>query len=81
MREDINFPQFRRYKNGQRYYKIINNSSFEEIQIIGSKTIVNTMEAKILPDKQLIMDLLHNYHDFAESVEETEYLRIKNKTS
>jgi hypothetical protein len=75
MTEDINFPQYRRYKNGQRYYKIINNNSFEEIQVIGSKRVTNTFEAKIFPDKQFIQDLLHNYEGFAEKIEETEYLK------
>ena len=48
--EDINFPTYRKYKNNKRFYKIINKKEFEEIQVIGSKILINHLLATQLPE-------------------------------
>jgi hypothetical protein len=63
--EDIKFPVFRKYKNNQRFYKIINSREFEEIQQIGSKKLLNLIKAEQLPEINLIHDLVYNYDSFA----------------
>ncbi len=71
--EDIKFPIYRKYPNNQRYYKIINKREFEEIQKIGSKTIVNSLTASQLPEFNLINDLITCYNGMALEITEEEY--------
>jgi hypothetical protein len=71
--ESIKYPQYRRYKNGLSYFKILSPVLFEEIKVIGSKRIVNAIEAKQYPEKVFINDLLLNYTSFADEISETEY--------
>lgn len=75
--EDINFPLYRKYKNHKRFYKIINKREFEEIQIIGSRSVIHHIHAKILPDFNFINDLISDYEAFAEVCSEEEYERMK----
>lgn len=68
----IIFPAYRKYKNNKNFFKIINEEAFEEISFIGSKVIVTKHLAKILPDRNLIADLLHD-SNFAEKSTQEEY--------
>ncbi len=69
---EITFPVFRKYKNNKHFFKIINENEFDEISFIGSKVIVTKHLAKILPDRNLISDLLHD-SNFAEKSNQEEY--------
>lgn len=53
----MEYPQYRKYSNGKNYFKVISATELEEIHFIGHKCFVNTMEAKILPDRNFIYDL------------------------
>jgi len=75
--EDINFPIYRKYKNNKRFYKIINKKEFEEIQVIGNKTVVNHIKASQLPEFNFINDLISDYDPFAEVITRAEYEKIK----
>ena len=68
----IIFPTYRKYKNNKNFFKIMNENEFEEISFIGSKVVVTKHLAKILPDRNLIADLLHD-SDFAEQSSQIEY--------
>lgn len=69
---EIIFPAYRKYKNNKNFFKIINENEFEEISFIGSKVIVTKHLAKILPDRNLIADLLYD-SNFAEQSTQIEY--------
>lgn len=69
---EITFPVFRKYKNNKHFFKIISENEFDEISFIGSKVIVTKNFAKILPDRNLISDLLHD-NNFAEKSNQEEY--------
>lgn len=71
--EDINFPLYRRYKNSRSYFKIINPTLFEEIQMIGSKKVIKQTEAKLFPEKLFIHDLIFNYGQMADEIFAEEY--------
>jgi len=75
--EVIHFPIYRKYKNNKRFYKIINSREMEELQIIGTKTVINHLIAKQHPEVMLINDLIENNGDFAVEITEEEYLRAK----
>ena len=71
--EDIHFPVYRKYKNNKSYFKILSFKLFEEIQIIGSKKMVKQTEATQFPEMVFIRDLLFDYKEMAEEIDETEY--------
>jgi hypothetical protein len=68
----MEFPTYRKYKNNRNFFKIINENEFEEISFIGSKVVVTKHLAKILPDRNLIADLL-NDSNVAEKSTKEEY--------
>ena len=69
--EDIQFPQYRRYKNGLSCFKIISTTEFIEKQKIGSRTIENYIMAKQLPERNLIYDLVLT--DLADKISDTDF--------
>lgn len=74
---EIIFPAYRKYKNNKHFFKIINENEFEEISFIGPKVIVTKHLAKILPDRNLIADLLYdsNIADQSTQIEYESYLK------
>lgn len=73
------FPQYRKYKNNKHFFKIINESEFDEISFIGERASVAKHVAKILPDRNFISDLLHDVGNTCELSTEEEYNRyLKN---
>jgi hypothetical protein len=77
--KNIQFPQYRRYKNGLSYFKILSNTEFEEIRIVGKKRIVNHIVANQYPEKVFINGLLFKYEEFAEVSDEREWLEIAHQ--
>lgn len=69
----MEFPQYRRYKNAQSYFKITSESSFIEYKLLGKKLEMYAIEAKILPDRNYIQDLLYNYDDHWEKLDEQSF--------
>ncbi|MGZ3865456.1 MAG: hypothetical protein ACXVC6_14645 [Bacteroidia bacterium] len=74
--KNIQFPQYRRYKNGQSYFKILSLMEFEEIKIIGAKALKHKVVAHQYPEKVVINDLLFNYSEFAEEIREDVYRTV-----
>ncbi len=74
--KNIQFPQYRRYKNGLSYFKILSLSEFEEVQVIGEIRIVNRVTAQQYPEKVFINDLLFKFEEFAEGIDGDEYTSI-----
>ena len=71
--ESIKYPQYRRYKNGLSYFKILSPVLFEEIKVVGSKRFIYSIEVKQYPEKVFINDLLLDYALFADEISEAEY--------
>lgn len=71
------FPQYRKYSNNRNFFKIRSAEDFEEISFIGNKQMVRQHRATILPDRNLIYDLLHD-PAFAETITEEEYINQLN---
>ena len=72
MSANSQFPQYRKYKNNRHFFKITGIGEFEEISFIGTKKIVTLHTAKILPDRNLIHDLLYE-PEVADVITEEEY--------
>ena len=73
------FPVYRKYKNNKNFFKIINENEFDEINFIGSKTVVTKHIAKILPDRNFISDLLNDIGNTSELSNQEEYESYLNK--
>lgn len=71
----IEFPQYRRYKNGLSYFKINSLVEMEEVKIVGSRRLLQQVKATQYPEKVFIHDLLFNYGAYGEMITEDEYLR------
>ena len=70
----MEFPQYRRYKNGMSYFKILNDSEFVEYKKEGNSIAKYPLKAAILPDRNLILDMLHNPEPYWDVIEEAEFL-------
>lgn len=67
------FPQYRKYANNQKYFKILSDLEWEEISFIGKRSIKSTHKATILPDRNFIADLINDVPNFCEMITEEEY--------
>ena len=56
----MNFPVYKKYTNKLSFFKVTSPDSFEEIKITGNYYSIITIQAKILPERNFIEDLLKN---------------------
>lgn len=77
--EDIQFPVYRKYKNNASFFKISSRNLFEEIQIIGSKAKLYTINATQLPEMNHIYDLVYNTGVISLEISENEWLEQLKK--
>ena len=71
----MDFPQYRKYKNIETYFKIISKKKFEELSLFGSQFVKHSIEAKQYPEMLRIMDMLNCEEGTWEVVEEKLYLQ------
>jgi hypothetical protein len=69
----MKFPQFRKYKNQQSYFKILSTSEFVEYKLTAKQLHSHRFEAKILPDRNYISDMLHEPDPYWEKIDESEF--------
>jgi hypothetical protein len=74
--QNMKFPQYRRYKNGLSYFKILSIAEFEEIKVIGKKRSMQHVVANQYPEKVFINDLLFKYEEFAVVIMEEDFLAV-----
>jgi hypothetical protein len=67
---ELNFPLFRNLSNGKSFYKIISKTSFEEIQLIGTKSFKRKIHATQFPEMMLIQDIIQLIEPYQLSSEE-----------
>jgi len=63
------FPLFRRYLHGNTYYRINSQENFDELMVIGKFYVYKNFQARILPEYQLIIDLIDNAENRWEIIE------------
>lgn len=56
--KNTDFPQYRALSNGKAFYRIRSERDFDEIQIMGSRAIWFSMNAKQYPEMLRIQDML-----------------------
>lgn len=67
------FPLFRRYTHGNTYYRINSKDKFDELMVIGKFYVLKSFQAKILPEYQLIVDLIDNVDNRWETIAEKDF--------
>jgi hypothetical protein len=78
---EIYFPVYRQYKNGLSWFGFLIADHFTEVRKIGSKYISSVHEAKILPDRNFIHDLVLDYDAFAVEILEEEFEKVYDLAS
>ncbi len=74
----MDFPQYRKYKNIETYFKIILEKEFEELSSLGNKYVKNSIVAEQYPEILRIQDMLNCEGGTWEVIEKKEY-NNKNK--
>jgi hypothetical protein len=54
----VKFPVYRKYSNNQSYFKILSRDAFDEIQLIGQKTVKYSHTVTNFVDRNLLNDML-----------------------
>ena len=54
----MNFPVYRKYANNKNFFKIVDYKHFQEVKLTGNTAELHEFEAKILPDRNFIDDLI-----------------------
>jgi hypothetical protein len=78
---DFTFPQFRKNTSGTSFYQITSASHMVEWQRIGSHLVKHEIEARILPERTLIADLLYCTGGHYEVIDEHEWRRTIEQPS
>jgi hypothetical protein len=76
---EISYPQYRKYKNGRSFFRISSNSTFDEIQVLGSRYFLHPFTAKILPDRNLIYDMTFDFELNWEQITEADFAEALSK--
>jgi len=64
---DFKFPVYRKLSNNKSFYRIDNERSFFEIQLIGKKPFISLTDAKQYPEILRVSDMLNLLEPFIES--------------
>ena len=66
---ELKFPQYRKYKNGLSYFEIKSDLHFLEYKLNGDQIELYDIQAKILPDRNYVQDMLYDYQDYWEAID------------
>lgn len=69
----INFPLFRKYANGNTYFRVNAYDNFDELKIMGNNYSLKNYKATILPDRNYIIDLINNEGEHWKIIDEVEF--------
>ena len=54
----MQFPIYRKYSNNKVFFRVISEDAFDEISLIGSKTVLQHIKATTYAEKLYIMDMI-----------------------
>jgi hypothetical protein len=72
----MDYPQYRKYKNNQSYFKIKSATEFEEIKLENKVWKIYYFKAAILPDRNYILDMTTDYELYWDEITEKDYQLI-----
>lgn len=56
--KSTDFPQYRKTFNGLSFYKILDETNFVEVQLIGDKRFIHTIKAEQYFEKLKVLEML-----------------------
>ena len=71
----MEFPQYRKYKNIETYFKIISEKEFEELLVIGKRYQIHSVIANQYPEMLRIQDMLNNENEAWELLTKEQFLK------
>ena len=77
----MKFPQYRKYKNIETYFKIISEKEFEELSLFGNKFVKHLILAKQYPEMLRIMEMLNCEAGIWEVIEAVSYTHLTLPTN
>lgn len=72
----MDYPQYRKYKNNQSYFKIKSATEFEEMKLENKVWKIYYFKASILPDRNYILDMTTDYELYWDEITEKDYQLI-----
>jgi hypothetical protein len=75
----MDFPQYRRRFDNKSFYKLLNERTLEEVQLIGDKAFIHRLEATQYFEIIRLQEILACEGDQYFDATEEEYDRAKNK--
>lgn len=75
-RKGWNFPQYRKYKGLNTWYKISGVNEFAEIKQVGESYLLSHISADQYPEKLRIQDMLNCHEERWEVTEEKKWSEI-----
>ncbi len=75
----MTFPQYRKYKGIEVYFKVLSDDELVELKKLGDKVLYFELKAKQFPEKLFIQDVLNNEGGRWESIKEEDFKKIEQK--
>lgn len=72
----MEYPQYRKSKSGNSFFKITSGHSFIELQIVGQRHFVYAIEARTMPEHHLLNDLLYDYDHHWDKITAQEFHQL-----
>lgn len=76
----MDFPQYRKRFDNKSYYKIVNERTFEEVQLIGEKVFIHSIKAEKYFEIIRIQDMLTSEGEMYIPCSAFEYDQIRSRT-
>lgn len=73
----MDFPQYRKRFDNKSYYKIINERTFEEVQLIGDKVFIHNINAEKYFEIIRIQEMIEAEGEMYSVCTDIEYEKIK----
>ncbi len=74
----MDFPQYRKF-NARVYYRIVNERTFDEVQIVGTRAILNQFKADKYPEMLRIKDMLEMNISGLDLSDEMEFEKMRRQ--
>lgn len=73
----MDFPVYRKYKNNKSYFKILSQNEFEEVKMGINGCDVTKYKVSKLPDRNFLNDMLFNYSEYWDVIDDQEYEEVR----
>jgi hypothetical protein len=73
----MDFPQYRKRFDNKSYYKIVNERNFEEVQLIGDKVFIHTINAEKYFEILRIQELIAAEGEMFTACSSLEYDKVR----